>query len=110
MAILSLEELHQTPTRIFVPFQLTSRATSGFGIVPVIEKHDLSNDLTALRKAIRGRLSDMKPEDHILLGNMSEYIIAESIATALHSMSTVQCLCHRFPEQYEEIKIGEASW
>lgn len=106
MAILSAADLHETPSRIFVPFQLTERTSAGFRVVPVIDQYDYINDLTALRGSIQRKLSDIKPEDHVLLNSYKEYIVAETIATALHHMSTVKCFCHRFPEQYEEIEIG----
>lgn len=106
MAILTPEQLHETPVRIFVPFQLTDRESSGFAVQPVIKKYDLAHRFGALRQAIHNGLKDMKPDDRLLLHNQAEYILAETVATLLQRMPRVKCICYRFPEIYEEVEIG----
>jgi hypothetical protein len=106
MALLTPEQLHETPSRIFVPFQLTERESAGFAVQPVIKKYDLVYKPEALRQAIQNGLKDMKPDDQLLLNSQRDYILAETVATLLQRMSRVRCICYRFPEIYEEVDIG----
>lgn len=106
MAIFTPDQLHETPVRIFVPFQLTDKHPAGFAVQPIIKKYDLSYDSAALQRGVRSGLKDMKPDDLLLLSSQADYILAETIATLLQRMSVVRCICYRFPEAYEEVEIG----
>ena len=106
MGLLTPEQLHETPTRIFMPFALTNKHPAGFTIQPVVKKYDLAHNYKALRQAVQSGLKDMKPEDHLLLSNQGDYILAETVATLLQRMPVVRCICYCFPELYEEVEIG----
>jgi hypothetical protein len=106
MGLLTPEQLHETPTRIFVPFQLTGKHPAGFTVQPVVKRYDLSDKPEMLRQAVHNGLKDMKPEDHLLLSNHNDYILAETVATLLQRMPVVRCICYRFPDAYEEVEIG----
>lgn len=106
MGLLTPEQLHETPTRIYVPFQLTGKHPAGFAVQPVIKQYDLAYDTTALQRGVRNGLKDMKPDDQLLLSSQADYILAETIATLLQRMPVVKCICYRFPEFYEEVEIG----
>ena len=106
MGLLTPDQLHKTPTRIFVPFALTDKHPAGFTVQPVVRKYDLAHNYKALRQAVQNGLKDMKSDDHLLLGNQGDYILAETIATLLQRMSRVRCICYRFPDVYEEVEIG----
>lgn len=106
MGLLTPEQLHETPTRIFVPFGLIARNTAGFTVQPVIKRYDLSFDVAALRSGIQNGLKDMQPDDQLLLSSQGDYILAETIATLLQRMPRVRCIFYRFPELYEEVEIG----
>ena len=106
MGLLTPDQLHETPTRIFVPFQLTNKHPAGFAVQPVVKKYDLAHNYTALRQAIQVGLKDMQPDDQLLLSSQKDYILAETVATLLQRMPVVRCICYRFPESYEEVEIG----
>ena len=106
MGLLTPEQLHETPVRIYVPFALTGKHSGGFTVQPVVKKYDLSHNYTALRQAVQSGLKDMKPDDLLLLSSQTDYILAETIATLLQRTSRVRCICYRFPESYEEVEIG----
>lgn len=106
MGLLTPDQVHETPTRIYVPFQLTGKHPAGFAVQPVIKKYDLAYDTAALHRAVQNGLVDMKPDDQLLLSNQADYILAETIATLLQRMSRVRCICYRFPDLYEEVEIG----
>ena len=106
MGLLTPEQLHETPTRIFVPFALTTKHSSGFAVQPIVRKYDLSHDSAALQRGVRSGLKDMQPDDQLLLSSQGDYILAETVATLLQRMPVVRCICYRFPELYEEVEIG----